>query len=237
MAEKLAFEGFSEETVKFFEDLKKNNTKKWFEAHKKDYELFVMQPSRAFVVAMGAKLRTKVPHIVAVPKVNKSLFRINRDTRFSQDKSPYKTNMGIFFWEGSRPRMECPGFYFHMEPPTLMLGDGIYMFPRYLLDTFRSSVVNAEHGQELTEILAKLDKKRDYRIGGKHYKRVPAGFDPSHPNAGLLLHNGLYVGMESPIPEEFYSQKLLDHCWKKFEHLLPLHSWLVALTRRYRKGF
>jgi len=196
-----------------------------------------MQPSRAFVMAMGDKLRRHVPDIVAVPKVNRSLFRINRDTRFSPDKSPYKTNMGIFFWEGSRPRMECSGFYFHMEPPTMMLGGGIYMFPKYLLDTYRHSVVNAEHGQELTEILAQLGKRKDYQIGGKHYKRVPAGFDPSHPNVGLLLHNGLYAGMESPIPEEFYSHKLVDYCWKSFEPLLPLHSWLVALTRRYRKGF
>lgn len=237
MTEQMAFQGFSKETVKFFKNLKKNNTKKWFEAHKQDYETFVMQPSRAFVVAMGDKLRQQVPDIVAVPKVNKSLFRINRDTRFSTDKSPYKTNIGIFFWEGSRPRMECPGFYFHMEPPTMMLGGGLYMLPKYLFDTYRNSVVHAKHGKELAEIIAKVLKKKEYQIGGKHYKRVPSGFDPSHPNAGLLLHNGLYVGVESPIPEEFYSQKLVHYCWKKYQILLPLHSWLVAMTRRYRKGF
>jgi uncharacterized protein (TIGR02453 family) len=237
MAGQSKFNGFFKETVTFFENLKKNNTKKWFEAHKQDYETFVMKPARAFVMAMGKKLRTHVPDIVAVPKVNKSLFRINRDTRFSPDKSPYKTNIGIFFWEGNRPRMECSGFYFHLEPPILMLGGGLYMFPKYLFDTYRNSVVHAKHGKELAQIVAKIEKKKVFEIGGKHYKRIPSGFDPAHPSAGLLLHNGLYVGVESPIPEEFYSGKLVDYCWIRFQPLLPLHSWLVAMTRRYRKGF
>lgn len=237
MPGQIKFQGFSHETVKFFSDLKKNNTKKWFEAHKKDYETFVMQPARAFVMTMGERLRDQIPDIVAVPKINKSLFRINRDTRFSPDKSPYKTNIGIFFWEGNRPRMECPGFYFHLEPSLVILGAGLYMFPKYLFDTYRNSVMSAKHGRELAEILAKIEKNKEYRIGGEHYKRIPAGFDASHPNAGLLLHNGLHVGVESPIPEEVYSEKLVAYCWKRFQPLIPLHSWLVAMTRRYRKGF
>ena len=236
MTEELAFEGFSNKTTKFFKDLKKNNTKKWFEAHKQDYETFVMLPSKAFVITMRDKLKKYVPDIVAVPKINRSLFRINRDTRFSPDKSPYKTNMGIFFWEGSRPRMECPGFYFHLEPNKLLMGVGLYMFPKYLFDTYRKSVVHPKYGNELAEIVTKIQKKKGYQVGGKHYKRVPAGFDPSHPNADLLLHNGFHAGIESSIPEEFYSQKLINYCWKKFQPLLPLHSWLVAMTRRYRKG-
>jgi len=237
MPEQQKFQGFSKKTVKFFNDLKKNNTKKWFQDHKQDYETHVMQPARAFVMAMGDKLRTHVPDIVAVPKINKSLFRINRDTRFSPDKSPYKTNMGIFFWEGNRPRMECSGFYFHMEQSILMMGVGIYMFPKYLFDTYRNSVVHDKFGEELTDIVAKIEKKKGYQIGGKHYKRLPAGFDPSHPNAELLLFNGFHAGFETSIPEEFYSKKLVDYCWKKFQPLFPLHSWLVAMTRRYRKGF
>jgi uncharacterized protein (TIGR02453 family) len=237
MTNEMRFDGFSEETIKFFKGLKKNNEKKWFQTHKQDYETYVMNPARAFVMAMGDKLRKHIPDIVAVPKINKSLFRINRDTRFSPDKSPYKTNLGIFFWEGSRPRMECPGFYFHLEPPVLILGVGLYMFPKYLIDTYRNSVVHPEYGKKLAEIVAQIEKKKDFQIGGKHYKRIPAGYDSAHPNADLLLHNGLHVGAESPIPEEFYSKKLVDYCWKRYQSLLPIHAWLVAMTRRYRKGF
>lgn len=234
MPEHLEFQGFSKETVKFFNDLRKNNSIKWFEVHRKEYEAFVMNPAKAFVVAMGEKLRTLSKDIIAIPKVNKSLFRINRDTRFSPNKFPYKTNLGIFFWEGSPSRMESPGFYFHLEPPIILLGAGFYMFPKYLFDTYRNSVVHPKYGKELAGIMAKISRDTKYQIGGKHYKRVPSGYDPSHPNAELLLHNGLHVGFETQIPEEFYSEKILTYCFKKFQPIYPLHRWLMALVKRYR---
>lgn len=232
MTEIQDFDGFSKETVVFFNSLKENNNKPWFDSHKKDYGAYIMEPAKAFVVAMGERLRALSPNIMAIPKVNKSLFRINRDTRFSLDKSPYKTNLGIFLWEGARKRMECSGFYFHLEPPGLLLGVGIYMFPQYMLENYRHSVVHPKHGKELTNIMNRISKRKGYSVGGKHYKRVPAGYDSSHPNADLLLYNGLHVGTETSIPEEFYSYKLIDYCWEMFHPLAPLQKWLVSMTSR-----
>ena len=232
MSEIPDFKGFSKETVSFFIALKRNNSKKWFESHKREYETFVLQPSRAFVVAMGKRLKSLSPNILAIPKTNMSLFRIYQDTRFSPYKSPYKTYMGIFFWEGSRPRMECSGFYFHLEPPNLLVAAGIYMFPRHMFDRYRNSVVHPDSGKELSEILRKLAGIKGFEIGGKHYKRIPPSYDSSHPNAELLLHNGLYVSYETKIPEEFYSRKLIDYCWEKFQVMAPFHEWMVSLTSR-----
>ena len=82
----------------------------WFKRHKNDYEELVLNPSRLFVSEMGELLRGIVPAINADPRVNRSLFRINRDTRFSKDKTPYKTHITLWFWEGLGPRMENPGF-------------------------------------------------------------------------------------------------------------------------------
>jgi len=107
------FKGFPKEFITFFENLKQNNSKDWFEKHRKDYEELVLHPAREFVEEMGKKLRRIAPAIHAIPKINQSLFKISRDVRFSKDKSPYKTTMGICFGEGSRKRMECSGFYFH----------------------------------------------------------------------------------------------------------------------------
>ena len=221
------FSGFSKKTVVFFNKLKKNNNKDWFESNKSDYESYVLEPSKAFVTTMGERLKDISSNIVAVPKVNKSLFRLHRDTRFSPDKSPYKTYMGIFFWEGSRPRMECSGFYFHLEPPMLLVGVGAYMIPRNLLDRFRRSVIDPEYGEELSGIIKKIVKVKGCVVGGKHYKRLPAGYDPSHPNAELLLYNGLHAYFENSIPDDFYSSTFVDYCLKKFKHLAPLHKWLV----------
>lgn len=229
MSEISDFRGFSRETVQFFSDLKRNNNRVWFESHREEYENHVMRPARAFVVTMGVRLRSISPSIIASPKVNKSLFRISRDTRFSLDMSPYKTNLGIFFWEGTRPRMECSGFYFHLEPPKIVLGSGVYMLPRRLLDRYRRMVVDHEYGEELSAIIKRLRKLKGCRLGGRHYKRIPAGYDPSHPNADLLLHNGLYASWETEIPDEFFNQKLIGYCWDKFHSTDPLHKWLVSI--------
>jgi uncharacterized protein (TIGR02453 family) len=232
MNEEKAFQGFSKATIDFFSRLKKNNSREWFESHREVYDLEVLEPAKAFVVAMGARLRKILPRITAVPRINKSIFRLNRDTRFSSDKSPYKPNLGIYFWEGTRPRMECPGFYFHIEPPILLLGAGFYMFPDWLIERYRQAVVHSQMGGELARILEGIKKRGEFELGGKHYKRIPAGFDASHPNAKLLLHNGLHFGRETAISDEFFAPALVDYCFDKYRPLAPLHKWFVALMQR-----
>jgi len=232
MSEPATFQGFTKKTVAFFKALRANNNKEWFERNREVVETQVMEPAKAFVVAMGARLKTISPNIVAVPKVNKSIFRLNKDTRFSLDPSPYKTNLGIYFWDGSRSKMESSGFYFHLEPPTLMLGGGMYVFPDWLLERYRKAVIHHKQGKELAAIVQSLSSVQGFELGGKHYKRVPAGYDPGHPNAFLLLHKGLYSGHETPIPKEFYSAALIDYCFERFRLAAPLHHWLVALVKQ-----
>lgn len=226
------FHGFSHKTVQFLKDLKKHNDREWFNDHKEAYTSQVMDPARALVTDLGDRLKAIAPAIIAVPKFNRSIFRIYRDTRFSSDKSPYKTHLGLFLWEGVRARMECSGFYFHLEPPHLMLGVGLYMFPRKALEHFRNAAVHPEHGAELTDIIRQMGELEGYTLGGKHYKRLPPGFDATHPNGELLLHNGLYAGTEGPIPEELYSEQLIDYCMERFTPLTDLHRWLVDLNTR-----
>jgi uncharacterized protein (TIGR02453 family) len=232
MAEVSDFRGFSRETIAFFRGLKKNNTREWFESHRDIYEGCVLKPAQAFVVAMGRRLKEISPNIVAAPKINRSIFRLNRDTRFSPDKSPYKPNLGIFFWEGPRSRMESPGFYVHLEPPTFLLGAGYWMFPDWLLESFRKAVVHPQYGKQLTRILKAISETTDFKIGGRHYKRTPAGHDGSHPNASLLLHNALHAGFEETVPDELFTPGLTDYCFQKFKPLAPLHRWLSDLINR-----
>jgi len=238
-----AFAGFTRETIRFFEGLRRHNDREWFEKHRAIYEAHVMEPAKAFVTAVGARLKTgslgaprldtrkpggaKVPRLIAAPQVNKSIFRLNRDTRFSPDPSPYKTNLGLFWWEGPRERMESPGFYFHLEPPTALFSVGSYMIPKPARERYRRAVVDPKRGRELALIITGLKKIEGAEIGGQHYKRVPAGNDPAHPNAELLKHTGLYVWIEGPIPEELFSARLADLAAKHFESFLPLYRWLV----------
>jgi uncharacterized protein (TIGR02453 family) len=226
------FNGFTERTIFFFRDLKLNNNKEWFEANRNQFEEHVMDPAKRFVVDMGEVLRKISTEINAIPSVDKSIFRTHRDTRFSKDKSPYKTHLGIFFWEGRRVKMECPGFYFHLEPPNLMLGSGLYMFPKEVITHYRDSVVDAKHGEELTKAIDLVMKKFSYNLGGEYYKQIPKGYDPGHKNARLLLHNGLHIGEQTGIPEEFFSSRLIQYCYERFRNMTPLHKWLVDLIDR-----
>ena len=158
MAAEPTFRGFSKKTASFFKNLKKNNDKLWFDAHRDDYEKNVQDPAREFVIAMGEKLSIIAPDIVADPRVNKSLFRIYRDARFSRDKTPYKTHMGIWMWEGDLKRMENSGFYFQLDPPHIGFGAGQYLFPKDQLPLYRESYGTSQHQLQQSSCLRHQDQ-------------------------------------------------------------------------------
>lgn len=232
MADQNSFQGFSKKTVSFLKALKNNNEKAWFEAHKEEFEADVIAPAKHFVAAMGEKLHGIAPDIQADPRVNRSIFRVYRDVRFSKDKTPYKTHLGILLWEGKQKKMENPGFYFHLEPPTLLVGSGMYMFTKEQMEFYRQEVMDEKRGASLHRIINKITSKGGLFIGGEGYKRVPSEFDPKHKRAQLLLHKGLWAGSESPIPPELYSDKLIGYVYDIYKELAPLHKWLLDMTRR-----
>jgi uncharacterized protein (TIGR02453 family) len=184
-----------------------------------------LHPAREFVIEMGKKLRKIAPGVNAIPKINKSLFKINRDVRFSKDKSPYKTYMGIWLWEGGRKRMESSGFYLHVENKNLLIGVGIKMFPKPLLDRYRQAVVDKKQGAALKSAVKKITDK-GYLIDGKLYKKIPRGFDAEHPNADYLLYNGLTDRVEEKVSDAFYSDAIIEHAYDHYKKMLPLHRWL-----------
>lgn len=225
------FSGFGPRAEQFFSDLAQNNTKQWFEAHRKEYDTFVLEPARAFIDEMGALLGEAVPGLHAEPKINKSLFKIHRDTRFAKDKSPFKDHLGIWLWEGEGPRMHCSGFYFHLEPGRLMVGAGIYMFPKEILDEFRRSVVHPKQGPALAKAMDAV-RARGYVVGGQRLKRTPKGYDPEHELADLLLYKGLFAMDDALMPTEAGTDELLDYCLERWTAMLPLHQWLAAMAAR-----
>jgi uncharacterized protein (TIGR02453 family) len=221
------FNGFPKELPQFLSRLEKNNTVEWFQDHKQDYETFVKHPSEEFVVAVGERLRTFCPGINAIPKVNKSLFRINRDIRFSNDKSPYKTNLGILFWEGPGKRMESSGFYFHLEGDLVMVGCGLYVFPKPVMQKFRETLMDKKKGRELQKIIEALVSD-GYGLGTKYYKKIPAGFSPSSDfEKEYLLYSGLSAHMEFPIPDLLFSPEIVEFTGRHFEKMNPLQKWIV----------
>jgi uncharacterized protein (TIGR02453 family) len=225
------FRGFPPQAVALLRALVRHNDRAWFAAHKAAYEEHVVGPAQVFVVAMGERLVRIAPEINADPRVNRSLFRVQRDTRFTKDQRPYKEHLGIWLWDGSGARMESTGFYFHLQPPTLMLAAGMKGFPRPILTAYRDSVVHDQHGPALARAIATV-RRAGCTVGGEARRRVPQGYDREHPRAGLLLYEGMYAFHEQPIPEALHSATLLDLCEATWRAMLPLHRWLAAMVTR-----
>ncbi|MFC2043334.1 DUF2461 domain-containing protein [Chloroflexota bacterium] len=232
MYETASFNGFPEECVRFLLELRHNNNREWFNEHKSEYETFVKKPTQEFAGEMAIILDELSPVEGSAPQFNFSIFRIYRDIRFSKNKTPYKTHIGVWFWEGKGPKMENSGYYFHLEPPNLMLGTGIHTFSKTLLKAYRDSVVDPEYGPELEKAIEEITQQEQYSLGGQHYKRVPRGYDPEDERAGLLLYNGLYAGVETEIPTELFSDKIFDYCLEKYRYMIPIHYWLYDMTGR-----
>src|SRR6476619_4412725 len=138
--------GFTPAALKFLRGLAKNNNKEWFEAHREEYETEVREPMRDLIGEMNERFKTFAPEIGGDPK--RSMFRINRDVRFSKDKSPYKTHAACWFHYrgasrkvGSEANEGSAGFYFHLEPGgKSMLGAGVWMPPRPQLNRLRDAI-------------------------------------------------------------------------------------------------
>lgn len=226
MSDTATFHGFPRECVTFLEGLSANNSKEWFDAHRTDYDTHVLAPARAFIAAMGERLREIAPNVVADGRVNQSLFRLNRDVRFSKDKSPYKTHLGVWLWEGTRPRMECSGFYFHLEASTLMLGVGVYELTKPMLEAYREAVLDDKRGPALAAAIAEVEAMTGLEVGGQSYKRVPQGYDKDHERADLLRHGGLHVGKTEPIPDALFGPEIIEHCLATYRVMAPVHNWL-----------
>lgn len=221
------FNGFSKRTFEFLSDLEENNNREWFESNRGVYEDYVLAPAQDFVIEMGERLKTLSPTVSAVPLIDKSIFRLYRDTRFSTDKTPYKTHLGILFWDGPRKKLENPNYYVQLNKSSIFVGAGEYRFPSDLLRSYRDSVVHPKRGAELGRVLNRITGDPSYKIGGLHYKRVPRGYDPLHPSASLLQHNGLYAYSESGLPKEIYSWSFIDYCFGIFSDMYPLQKWLA----------
>lgn len=171
---------FSPELFTFLRDLRANNERDWFKASRSRYEDAVQEPALRFVSDFEPHLRAISPHFRADPRpVGGSLFRIHRDTRFSEDKSPYKTHTGIHFRHEQAKDVHAPGFYLHLEPGQVFAGAGIWRPDSETLARIRTAI--AEDPDRWTRTTSKGAFAATYSLGGDSLKRAPAGFDPENP--------------------------------------------------------
>lgn len=218
---------FPEVTIKYLTHLSKNNNREWFEKNRERFSNEFLEPAIDFVIELGEKLSGISPELQYIPKIDKSIFRLHRDVRFSKNKAPYKNNLGILFWEGEGKKMECSGYYVHIEPGKIFLGTGMYEFTKEQLKYYREKISDPKTGHELNNLLNKLLRNKSFKLGGKSYKRIPKGFDENYKFAELLKHSGLYLYYETGNTSELTDKSFVNFCFNTFKQLKPLHNWLV----------
>ena len=176
----VTFDKFGPKALKFLKDLEKNNDRAWFKANQERYEAHVREPARAFVRAMEPKIEAISEHLVADDrKVGGSLMRVHRDTRFSKDKTPYKTNVGIQFRHEQGKDVHAPGAYVHLGLDGCFLGMGMWHPDSPSLKAIRAKI-DAEP-KRWKKIIGAKKLTKHWRQGGESLKRAPKGYDPDHP--------------------------------------------------------
>ena len=219
---------FTPAALRFLRGLAKNNNKEWFEAHREEYETEVREPMRDLIGEMNAKLAAFAPEIGGDPK--RSMFRINRDIRFSKDKSPYKTHAACWFHHrratsrvGSEADAGSAGFYFHLEPGRSMAGGGLWMPPRPQLNKLRDAIADDPGGFD--RMVRGLPKKFGGLDDEAVLTRMPRGFAEDHPAARWLRFQSFTSGRMLE-DSDVTSPRLPALLARDFEGMLPLVRFL-----------
>ena len=231
----MEFTGFGKDALVFLDSIRKNNNKEWFEAHRKEYEELILNPSRLFVVEMGEHLQALEPTINAEPKINKSLYRIYRDTRrMGANKEPIKSRIGVIFWQGNTKRMQSSSFYMHFSPEELYVAVGVRWFEKPMLDAYREYISDERKRVELDSILADI-RAKGYTHLEKGYKRYPRGFNADMPSSDLALYKGMAT-YKVLKPDLIYNgEELVDTLYKIYEDMLPLQQYMYEVSLRVKE--
>ena len=186
---------FSKETLSFLTRLKRNNRREWFNARKDEYDAVVRQPMLAILDRLAIDMRSVAPELLVSPK---SMYRIYRDVRFSENKQPYKTNVAASFWHRSLGKGGGAGMYFHISPDGVWIGGGMYAPEPPQLHRVREQIANnVQHFRSIVEAPA-FKRVLDGGLEGEQLQRVPRGFPRDHDGADYLRYRQFLAGKEFP---------------------------------------
>jgi len=223
----MKFQGFSKEAFSFLKRLKKNNDRDWFVPRKPQYEELWKEPMLALIENLGRELRPIAPEFRFTPK---SLLRIYRDTRFSKDKSPYKTHVAATFDMAGYPKsVSSPGFYLHFEPGEVFVGGGLYMPDSRQLKRIRYGI--DQKSESFLDIVESPSFKKYFgELRGDTLKRPPQGYPADHPEIEYLKRKGFFVA--KTFDEKLaMSPKLVPAVVDAYTRMVPLTRWLRDNSR------
>jgi uncharacterized protein (TIGR02453 family) len=219
---KSKFSGFSPEAITFLRNLQRNNRREWFQPRKEKYEALIKAPMMELVGCLNDEFARFAPNYLTPPQ--KALYRIYRDTRFSKDKTPYKTHISGIFPRVTAVKREGAVFYFHFTAKELLAFGGIYSPERDELMAYRGLI--QERYQELEEILdSKMLRRTVGPLQGEQLTRMPKGFPEDHPAESLLRRKQWYL--EAILDVRLVtSPRILPELARRFEIMAPFVEFM-----------
>ena len=213
---------FTPKTISFLKALKRHNDREWFRPRKNQYETHVRGPMTAVVERLADDFRSFAPELIASPK--QSLFRIYRDTRFSDNKKPLKTHAAAIFRTRQLPKPQGAGLYFEIAPGWVWIGGGMWRPEPFELVRIREHI--DETWPEVRTITrATAFRRRFEELSGDALTRVPRGYRADHPAAAFLKLRQFYGGAEFPASLA-YSREFYPTLIATFKALMPLVRFL-----------
>jgi uncharacterized protein (TIGR02453 family) len=201
----MTFHGWPIEALDFYEGLEADNSKTYWNDHKELYQEAVLAPAEELMARLEPELG------------DGKIFRPNRDLRFSADKSPYKTHVGVYFEHGGYVQLSARG---------LASGLGMYHLAADQLDRYRKAVAEDVTGRELERVIAKLAKGGVPVVGMDSLKTAPRGYPKDHPRIGLLRHKGLIAWQEWEVEPWLSTPEAADRLLAFLRGARPLQDWL-----------
>ena len=220
-----SFSGFDPAALGFLRDLGDHNDRAWFEEHRAAWDEAIVPAMLAWCGELCERLSDDMPRLQFVPRIGGSLYRLNRDTRFSRDKSPYKTHVAALLWEGA-DKHDSPGVYLHVAPGEIVLGGGVWIFEDARLDRYRKLLQDEKSRERVRGALLHARKAKLAIEAHEVLKRPPRPFTDDHPAAELSTLKGLTAGRRMKPGAWVHSREALDRSEAMARAYAPLHAWL-----------
>ena len=224
------FNGFSRDALDFLADLKANNNKGWFEAHRSDYEEHLLAPLRALTAGLTPLMLAIDPDLITTPA--RVISRIHRDTRFSRDKSPYKTTLWLTFKRPLTDWQDAPAFFFELGAESWRYGMGFYAASRETMDRLRQLIERKP--ARFAELIAFLDGQERFVVEGEQYKRL---INPAVPEQLRPWHQrkSVYLVCNRQSDSGLFGRELLSELISGFKLLEPLYHAFGTLCSAGRR--
>ncbi|HVT11104.1 MAG TPA: DUF2461 domain-containing protein [Fimbriimonadaceae bacterium] len=214
---------FTPDAIAFFAELEQNNSREWFEPNKKRYEASVKGPMLEFAAEMIERMRALDPGISMLPR--NAVFRIHRDTRFSPNKTPYKTNAGLVVSRGERHSPGTPGLYFHFDAGRMAVASGLYF-----LEPAQIKLVRAHIAANLDEFEGLLGdarwREKFGEMAGEKNKVLPPELKAAAQRQPLLYNKQFFYWSEHPA-QEIKREDLPDFVMSHIEAAWPMNEFLT----------